>query len=100
MTKEFLMQILISDLDMICITNDRRILLDHLVESSKAYMRTAGINVADGTEEHPFTREDADLIRMYAGYLYRKRTIGEEMPRMLRLALNNRLFSQKARGEN
>ena len=36
---------------------------------------------------------------MYAAYLWRSRTTGEGMPRMLRYALNNRLFSRKAREE-
>ena len=54
---------------------------------------------------------DLNLVVMYAAYLYRKRAsdgadaaystaamrqVG--MPRMLRYALNNRLFSQKMRG--
>ena len=43
------------------------------------------------------TIEDNNLIVMYASYLYRKRAGNEAgMPRMLRYALNNRLFSQKA----
>ena len=37
--------------------------------------------------------EDAQLIIMYAAYLYRKRATNEGMPRMLRWALNNRVFS-------
>ena len=37
--------------------------------------------------------EDAQLILMYAAYLFRKRATDEGMPRMLRWALNNRIFS-------
>lgn len=45
-----------------------------------------------------FSVEDANLVVMYASWLYSKRTAGEQpMPRMLRYALNNRLFSQKAK---
>ena len=44
----------------------------------------------------PLTYEDGALIVMYAAYLVRKRDTTEAMPRMLRWALNNRLFSQKA----
>lgn len=40
--------------------------------------------------------EDEQLVEMYAAYLVRKRASNEGMPRMLRWALNNRLFSQKA----
>lgn len=42
------------------------------------------------------TKEDEQLVEMYAAYLVRKRASNEGMPRMLRWALNNRLFSQKA----
>ena len=38
---------------------------------------------------------DMQLIVMYAAYLYRKRATDEPMPRMLRWALNNRIFSEK-----
>lgn len=41
--------------------------------------------------------EDVQLVEMYAAHLVRKRATTEAMPRMLRWALNNRLFSQKAR---
>lgn len=44
--------------------------------------------------------EDMQLVEMYAAYLVRKRATIEAMPRMLRWALNNRLFSQKAGGKN
>lgn len=43
-------------------------------------------------------REDAELVIMYAAYLWRKRDSAEGMPRMLRWALNNRIFSMKMRG--
>ena len=43
--------------------------------------------------------EDENLRVMYAAYLYRKRAEdAPEMPRMLRYALNNRIFSVKASG--
>lgn len=41
---------------------------------------------------------DKDLILMYAAWLWRSRITGEGMPRMLRYALNNRVFNQKASG--
>lgn len=41
--------------------------------------------------------EDVNIVVMYAAYLFRKRAEDSPaMPRMLRYALNNRLFSQKA----
>lgn len=41
--------------------------------------------------------QDVNLMVMYAAYLFRKRADegSPQMPRMLRYALNNRLFSQK-----
>lgn len=45
---------------------------------------------------------DCNLVVMYAAYLYRKRAESEMsagMPRMLRYALNNRLFSEKMKAE-
>ena len=48
-----------------------------------------GINLTESIE-------DGNLIVMYAAYLYRKRADSSPvMPRMLRYALNNRVFSEK-----
>ena len=41
--------------------------------------------------------QDDQLTIMYAAWLWRRRYTGEGMPRMIRYALNNRLFLQKAR---
>lgn len=43
--------------------------------------------------------DDEELIISYAAWMWRKRATGEEMPRMLRYELNNRLFAQKAKVE-
>ena len=39
---------------------------------------------------------DMQLIVMYAAWLWRRRDNMDGMPRMLRLAINNRVFSEKA----
>lgn len=39
--------------------------------------------------------EDSLLTTQYAAWLWRRRDTGEGMPRMLRYALNNRIFSRK-----
>lgn len=39
--------------------------------------------------------QDANLVVMYAAWMWRKRDTGEGLPRMLRWQLNNRLFSGK-----
>lgn len=41
--------------------------------------------------------EDMQLVVMYAAWLWRRRDSMEGMPRMLRWALNNRIFSEKAK---
>lgn len=41
--------------------------------------------------------EDMQLVVMYAAWLWRKRDNMEAMPRMIRYAINNRIFAQKAR---
>lgn len=44
------------------------------------------------------TIEDAELIVLYAAWMWRKRDSGEGMPRMLRYQLNNRILSEKMQG--
>ena len=39
--------------------------------------------------------DDAQLIVMYAAWLWRRRDTQEDMPRMVRYALNNRVFQDK-----
>jgi len=64
-----------------------------------ARIRTAQARIAEEGITLEDTEQDRDLVVMYAAYLWRSRTTGEDMPRMLRYALNNRLFSRKAREE-
>lgn len=80
--------------------------LEQLIEVAKAEITKEGITLnvtADG-----YSIDQANLIVMYAAYLYRKRVGTAEgysttsmnpqgMPYMLRYALNNELFSQKMR---
>lgn len=39
--------------------------------------------------------KDQQLVILYSAWMWRRRDNGEGMPRMIRYALNNRLFSQK-----
>lgn len=41
------------------------------------------------------TEDDDHIVAMYAEWLWRRRDSGEGMPRMVRYALNNRVFSEK-----
>lgn len=87
MADETVLQILKIDLQ---ISSDKLDgYLEGLISAAKEYIATEGIVLGD-------SQGDANLVEMYASYLYRKRRDGGPMPRSLRWALNNRLFSQKA----
>lgn len=63
-----------------------------LITSARDYISTEGITLDGSTG-------DAMLVEMYAAYLYRRRREENvQMPRMLRWALNNRLFSERGVG--
>ena len=79
-------------IDLQIATDKMDIYLGQLIQAARAYIQTEGITLDCSTG-------DGMLVEMYSAYLYRRRR--EEnvaMPRMLRWALNNRLFSQKAGG--
>lgn len=63
--------------------------LTQAISAARALITREGVALTDSIE-------DGQLVEMYAAYLVRKRATTEPMPRMLRWALNNRLFSQKA----
>lgn len=54
--------------------------------------------VAEGASLDVSQIEDAQLVVMYAAWTWRRRDTGEGMPRMLRVALNDRVLGEKARG--
>ena len=53
---------------------------------------------SEGIELESTSVGDIQLVTMYATWLWNKRRTGEGMPRMIRYALNNKLFGRK--GEN
>jgi hypothetical protein len=56
--------------------------------------------IAEGTSTLDKTKlEDAQLIVMYAAWIWRKHDTQEGMSRMLRWSLNNRILGEKARAE-
>lgn len=67
--------------------------LEQYIEAAKGSITEEGItlDLADV--------KDCQLVVMYAAWTWRKRDSGEGMPRMLRYALNNRLFSEKVRSD-
>lgn len=61
-----------------------------LLKSAKAQIEIEGIKLEE-------TVSDNTLVADYAAYLYRAKNEDKGMPRHLRYALNNRLFSQKGK---
>ena len=90
MNEELLLAAVHADLGIASKAFDERLLAR--IRTAQARIAEEGITLAD-------TEEDRDLVVMYTCYLWRERATGADMPRMLRYALNNRLFSRKAAGE-
>lgn len=68
--------------------------LRDLIKVSKRAIAIEGINLTGSIN-------DSNLVVMYTAYLYRKRAEDvAPMPRMLRYALNNRLFAEKGGGDD
>lgn len=60
------------------------------LETARAWIEAEGCTLTD-------SESDQELVVMYAAWLWRSRMTGEGMGRMLRSALNNRIFGEKAR---
>lgn len=95
MSENDLLMLLQADLNILRPDLTRSNQLRHLIGTAIQMIRREGATLAE-----PYSVEDGQLIVMYAAYLYRKRATDEAMPRMLRWALNNRIFSEKAGGAN
>lgn len=89
MTDLEILKILQSDLGELFPSEDRKAYLEQCIQAARGFIAREGVFLTSSVE-------DAQLVEMYAAYLVRKRATIEAMPRMLRWALNNRLFSQKA----
>lgn len=95
MTQDDLLTLLKADLNMLSPDPTRLAQLQHLLNVAKQLIAREGVTLAE-----LYSAEDAQLVVMYAAYLFRKRATNEPMPRMLRWALNNRIFSEKAGDDN
>lgn len=91
MTNAEILTILQSDLGELYPSDTRKAYLSQCILAAQDMIAREGIVLGASAE-------DGQLVEMYAAYLVRKRATEEAMPRMLRWALNNRLFSQKAGG--
>lgn len=88
---EQLLAMLKVDLGITTTAYDTR--LTQYINSAKEMIGTEGVTL------NTTDMEDAQLVVMYAGWLWRKRDNGDAMPRMLRWTLNNRLFAEKMNAE-
>ena len=68
--------------------------LEQLLTVAQSAITEEGASTLDASD--PL---DMQLIVMYAAWLWRRRDEMSGMPRMLRLALNNRVFGEAARGD-
>ena len=93
MTAADILALLQVDLGELYPSEQRKAFLQQAIGAARAFISREGINLTESIE-------DGQLVEMYAAYLVRKRATEEAMPRMLRWALNNRLFSQKAGGQS
>ena len=63
--------------------------LQKYITSAQAQIEREGITLSLESVD------DMQLVVMYAAWMWRRRDTMEGMPRMVRYALNNRLFAQK-----
>lgn len=91
MTDADILTVLRSDLGELYPSEQRLAYLTQAVNAAKEFIAREGVTLTDSVE-------DGQLVEMYAAYLVRKRASIGAMPRVLRWALNNRLFAQKAGG--
>ena len=89
MTDADILTMLQVDLGEMYPSQQRQAYLNQAISAAQAFITREGVTLTDSVE-------DGQLVEMYAAYLIRKRAEDTGMPRMLRWALNNRLFSQKA----
>lgn len=85
------MPLLQVDLGELYPSAQRKAYLEQAINAAISFVEREGVTLTSSAE-------DVQLVMMYAAYLVRKRATEEPMPRMLRYALNNRLFGQQAGG--
>ena len=61
------------------------------------YLQTAQTRIEEEGAILTGSVDDQLLVVQYAAWMWKRRDTGEGMPRMLRYALNNRIFSRKMR---
>lgn len=92
MTETEILSMTKSNLELIGESKDEY--LSMLISSAQSQITREGITLSLDDID------DCNLVIMYASYLYSKRRTDEAMPRMLRYALNNRVFKGKVGGSS
>lgn len=88
MQDDLLLVMLKQDLEILHTVKDDY--LKNLISIAQGMIAREGITLGDDFEAQ-------GIVVMYAAWMYRKRAAPDSaMPRMIRAALNNKLFSQKA----
>lgn len=64
--------------------------LSQLLQAAEKYIIAEGATTLNRNNI-----DDAQLIVMYAAWLWRRRDTQDGMPRMIRYAINNRVFAEK-----
>lgn len=82
------LQMLKTDLGITTTAYDAR--LQQYLTSAQQMIEREGVKTLDLS-----VLEDAQLVVMYAAWMWRRRDSQDGMPRMLRWALNNRIMSEK-----
>ena len=77
-----------TDLGITTTAYDER--LQQYLTSAQQMIEREGVKTLDLS-----SLEDAQLVVMYAAWMWRRRDSQDGMPRMLRWALNNRIMSEK-----
>ena len=90
MTTEQILQMVKVDLGLTTTRYDDR--LTQFIETAKIEIKREGAALDLDNMDH------VNIVAMYAGWLWRRRDTGSGMPRMIRYALNNLVFSQKMAG--
>ena len=86
-----MLEMLKIDLGITTTAYDER--LGQYLTSAQQMIEREGVTALDLSS----SLEDMQLVVLYAAWLWRRRDSMEGMPRMLRWALNNRIFSEKAK---
>lgn len=95
MTAEQMLAALKIDLGLTTTIYDER--LSQYLQTARSEIEREGVTFSSDPDADP-DKADANLIIMYAAWMWRKRDTGEGVPRMIRWQINNRLFGGELDG--